>query len=72
VRPPHIHFQVQSRVNRLVTQMFFPGEPLNEKDRLFLSLGKYAPAAVARLLPPDSNSEPGAIHLGWDIVLYER
>jgi hypothetical protein len=52
--------------------MFFPGEPLNEKDRLFLSLGKYAPAAVARLLPPDSNSEPGAIQLGWDIVLYER
>jgi protocatechuate 3,4-dioxygenase beta subunit len=72
VRPPHIHFQVQSRVNRLVTQMFFPGEPLNEKDRLFLSLGKYAPVAVARLLPPDSNSEPGAIQLGWDIVLYER
>lgn len=71
-RPPHIHFQVQSRVNRLVTQMFFPGESLNEKDQLFLSLGKYAPAAVARLLPPDANSEPAAIRLGWDIVLYER
>ena len=30
-RPPHIHFSVWGRVwlSRLVTQMFFPGEPLN-------------------------------------------
>jgi protocatechuate 3,4-dioxygenase beta subunit len=33
-RPPHIHFSVWGRVwlSRLVTQMFFPGEPLNESD----------------------------------------
>jgi protocatechuate 3,4-dioxygenase beta subunit len=33
-RPPHIHFEVQGRCERLVTQMYFPGEPLNERDRL--------------------------------------
>ena len=35
-RPPHIHFSVWGRVwlSRLVTQMFFPGEPLNETDAI--------------------------------------
>ena len=31
-RPPHIHFELTGRVDRLVTQMYFPDEPLNEKD----------------------------------------
>ncbi|HEX9433714.1 MAG TPA: protocatechuate 3,4-dioxygenase subunit beta [Burkholderiales bacterium] len=33
-RPPHVHFSVWGRVwlSRLVTQMFFPGEPLNDAD----------------------------------------
>ena len=35
-RPPHLHFKVARRGYReLVTQMFFAGEALNEKDRLF-------------------------------------
>ena len=35
-RPPHIHFSVWGRVwlSRLVTQMFFPGDPLNELDHI--------------------------------------
>jgi protocatechuate 3,4-dioxygenase beta subunit len=35
-RPPHIHFSIvgSSWMNRFVTQIFFPGEPLNEKDLL--------------------------------------
>ena len=35
-RPPHIHFSVWGRVwlSRLVTQMFFPGEPLNDLDAI--------------------------------------
>ncbi len=34
-RPPHIHFKVFSRgYSALTTQMYFAGEPLNEKDRL--------------------------------------
>lgn len=35
-RPPHIHFTVHSRNHSpLTTQMYFAGEPLNHKDRLF-------------------------------------
>ena len=35
-RPPHIHFSIlgSSWMNRFITQIFFPGEPLNEKDLL--------------------------------------
>jgi protocatechuate 3,4-dioxygenase, beta subunit len=35
-RPPHIHFSIlgTSWMNRFITQIFFPGEPLNEQDLL--------------------------------------
>jgi protocatechuate 3,4-dioxygenase beta subunit len=49
-RPPHIHFSVlgPSSLSRLVTQMYFPGDPLNALDRLLLSVPD--PAAQARLV----------------------
>ena len=35
VRPPHIHFKIMKNGYReLTTQMYFPGETLNDKDRL--------------------------------------
>jgi protocatechuate 3,4-dioxygenase beta subunit len=37
IRPPHIHFEVQGKFDRLITQMYFPGEPLNDCDPLLLS-----------------------------------
>jgi protocatechuate 3,4-dioxygenase beta subunit len=37
MRPPHIHFEVHGQFERLVTQMYFPGEPLNAHDRLLNS-----------------------------------
>ncbi|WP_377829944.1 protocatechuate 3,4-dioxygenase [Bradyrhizobium lupini] len=37
MRPPHIHFEVHGRFERLVTQMYFPGEPLNAIDRMLNS-----------------------------------
>ena len=54
-RPPHVHFSVWGRVwlSRLVTQMFFPGEPLNETDYILNAIRD--PAArgrcIARLMP---------------------
>jgi protocatechuate 3,4-dioxygenase beta subunit len=36
VRPPHIHYKVSRRgYKELITQMYFDGDPLNDKDRLF-------------------------------------
>jgi protocatechuate 3,4-dioxygenase beta subunit len=55
-RPPHIHFSVFGRVwlSRLVTQMYFPGEPLNAQDRIMNAVpdGAARERLVARLLPP--------------------
>jgi protocatechuate 3,4-dioxygenase beta subunit len=54
-RPPHIHFSVWGRVwlSRLVTQMFFPGEPLNERDHILNAVPDPAARSgcIARFVP---------------------
>jgi len=56
-RPPHIHFSVWGRVwlSRLVTQMFFPGEPLNETDHILNAIRDAAARSrsIARLMPTE-------------------
>jgi protocatechuate 3,4-dioxygenase beta subunit len=37
-RPPHVHFSVVGSGVRLVTQMYFPDEPYNEQDFIFLTV----------------------------------
>jgi protocatechuate 3,4-dioxygenase beta subunit len=65
-RPPHIHFDVRSKASREVTQMFFPGESLNDRDRLFLAIPQAERSAVlARML----GVSDGVMRLEWDIVL---
>jgi protocatechuate 3,4-dioxygenase beta subunit len=65
-RPPHIHFDVQGRFERLITQMYFPGEPLNLSDR-FLTSAADPSLLIATALPPST----GVSHsmLKFDIVL---
>jgi len=37
MRPPHIHFKVSKPgFKELVTQMYFPGQPLNDADLLLM------------------------------------
>jgi protocatechuate 3,4-dioxygenase beta subunit len=69
VRPPHIHFDVTGAKDRLVTQMYFPEEPLNEKDVLFRELGAGKGAATGTVLPPTKDIEPESLLVNWDIVL---
>ena len=70
IRPPHIHFDVVGRYDRLVTQMYFPGEPLNESDSIFSQLrGKARGAAIARVLPPTAEVESDSLIVRWDVVL---
>jgi len=74
-RPPHIHFDVEGKANRLVSQMFFPDEPLNEKDNLFLDLRsqseKTAAAVIAQAMPLTKEIEKDAMLLNWDVVLID-
>jgi protocatechuate 3,4-dioxygenase beta subunit len=40
MRAPHIHLEVQGEFERLITQMYFPGGPLNARDRLLTSVAE--------------------------------
>jgi protocatechuate 3,4-dioxygenase, beta subunit len=68
-RTPHIHFEVFGKNDRLVTQMFFPDEPLNAQDNILQNVRpSHREGAIAK---PLTNKEIAADELmfGWDIVL---
>jgi protocatechuate 3,4-dioxygenase beta subunit len=71
-RPAHIHFSVFGRAftQRLVTQMYFPGDPLFAYDPIFNSVRD--PVARERLVARFdlATTEPEwALGYVWDIVL---
>jgi len=68
IRTPHIHFKVSRGNDSLVTQMYFPGEPLNESDRLFRAVGNKA-AVIAALQPATPDDAARALRAFWEIVL---
>lgn len=71
MRTPHIHFDVTAGDYRLVTQMYFPGEPLNEKDLLISTMqGRARNPALATCKAAES-SESGVMAYQWDIVLLQ-
>ena len=67
-RPPNIHFEVTGKIDKLVTQMYFPGDPLNEKDRILQSSWAQE-RLICEFLPPTAETEPGAQLAVWDIVI---
>ena len=69
-RPPHIHYDITGKVNRLITQMYFPDEPLNKKDSL-LQQSWAKDSLIARVLPPTAEEEADAKLVLWDIVLIQ-
>ncbi len=70
MRPPHIHFDIAGKVNRVVTQMYFAGEPLNDTDRLLQTAGAKE-LLIVKLQPPTQDLEADSLLANWDIVLDE-
>jgi protocatechuate 3,4-dioxygenase beta subunit len=68
-RPPHIHFDVTGRKDRLVTQMYFPDEPLNDDDRVIAAATGDRKLLIADISTSGADLEPGAWLARWDIVL---
>src|SRR5262245_18308518 len=71
-RPAHIHFSLfgAAFATRLVTQMYFPGDPLFAHDPIFQSVRD--PAARERLvarLDLDATTPEWALGYTWDVVL---
>lgn len=70
MRTPHIHFEVTGKFDRLVTQVFFPNEPLNDQDNILQSLkGTRKEAVIAKLVPPTKELEADSIVAVWDMIL---
>ncbi|PYM45528.1 MAG: protocatechuate 3,4-dioxygenase [Candidatus Rokuibacteriota bacterium] len=69
MRPPHLHFEVTGKINRTITQMYFPGEPLNDKDLLLQNIRANKDSLIAKVLPATSDVEPDSRIVVWDIVL---
>lgn len=66
-RTPHIHFDLRGHRERLVTQMYFPGEPLNDADFL-LRNAVPKESVIAEAIEPLSM-DPGALAFRWTVVL---
>jgi protocatechuate 3,4-dioxygenase, beta subunit len=74
-RPAHIHFSLFGRAftDRLVTQMYFPGDPLFAYDPIFQSVRD--PQARERLIAKfdlDTTQEEWALGYVFDVVLGGR
>jgi protocatechuate 3,4-dioxygenase beta subunit len=71
MRAPHIHLAIEGSSSRLVTQMYFAGEPLNDDDRILNRLGPDRERLIVALQPPTPDLEPDTLMAVWDIVLDE-
>jgi protocatechuate 3,4-dioxygenase beta subunit len=70
-RTPHIHFRLARRgFHEMVTQMYFPGEALNEKDGQLLSVSEAErPRLIGVAQTAGAGDEAGAAVYGFDITL---
>ena len=74
-RPAHIHFSVfgPAFATRLVTQMYFPGDPLLDLDPIFQSTpDARARAGLVSAYDPGLSESEWALGYRWDIVLRGR
>ena len=68
-RAPHIHFDVLGRSNRLVTQMFFAGETLNDTDRFLQTAGANRNRLVVPFARGPRQEDTAALVGVWDIEI---
>ena len=63
-RPPHIHMDITGNTDRVVTQMLFPGEPLNDTDDVVPQWARARLTANAR-----GKAANGVLRFDWDMIL---
>ena len=69
MRAPHVHVDVSGHDVRLVTQMYFDGEPLNDADRPLAAAGADRERLIVKFAPSPGGREPDSLSGTWDIVL---
>jgi protocatechuate 3,4-dioxygenase beta subunit len=70
MRPAHIHFQVSGKEDRLITQMYFEGDPYNASDPFLNSAGGKE-LLITKLLDPTPEFEPASKTVEFNIVVYK-
>jgi protocatechuate 3,4-dioxygenase beta subunit len=73
-RPAHIHFSLvgPSFATRLVTQMYFPGDPLFLLDAIVLSVPDWARERIVCRFDPKTTEPYWALSYLFDFVLRGR
>jgi protocatechuate 3,4-dioxygenase beta subunit len=70
-RPAHIHFSLfgPAFVTRLITQMYFPGDPLHALDPIMASVPEDARGRMVASYDHDVTEEEWALGYRFDIIL---
>jgi protocatechuate 3,4-dioxygenase beta subunit len=68
MRPSHIHFEVFGKRERLITQMYFKGDPHQDTDR-WLQSSRRPETIVMPILDWVAGMDEGARRVNFDIVL---
>ena len=73
-RPNHIHFSLFGNqiTSRLVTQMYFPGDPLLDKDPVYLGVPEKNRKALISQFDQDLTEEGFALGYRFNIILRGR
>jgi protocatechuate 3,4-dioxygenase, beta subunit len=69
MRPAHIHFSITAENEQLVTQMYFAGDPWNDRDT-WLNSARRKEALIVDPWPAEGK-ESGAQQVTFDIVLMQ-
>ncbi len=70
-RPAHIHFSLfgHAFAQRLITQMYFPGDPLLALDPIYQAVPAVARSLLVATLDLERGQPERALGYRWDIVL---
>jgi protocatechuate 3,4-dioxygenase beta subunit len=74
-RPAHVHFSVFTPAfsQRLITQMYFPGDPLFEQDPIFNSVpDQDARQRLVARWSPELTEPEWSLGYAWDIIVAGR
>jgi protocatechuate 3,4-dioxygenase beta subunit len=73
-RPAHVHFSLlgPSFLTRLVTQMYFPGDPLQAFDPIYTGVPEHARGRVVCAFDIDATEPDWSLAFRFDLVLRGR
>jgi protocatechuate 3,4-dioxygenase beta subunit len=73
-RPAHVHFSVlgPNFLTRLVTQMFFPGDPLHAFDPIYQGVPAHARDRVVAAFDIDTTEPDWSLAFRFDLVIRGR